>query len=231
MIRLNNIYFSYQADTGNIPIFRDFNFSLSPGERVGLTGPNGSGKTTLLRLIMGLAKLDCGQKPGQEPEADAEPNRGEIRIFGKNCVKESDFEAVRRRIGFVFQDADDQLFCPSVEEDIAFGPLNLGLPPKEARELVHEILETIGLPGYGPRITYNLSGGEKKLVSLGTALAMRPELLILDEPTAGLDERAAARLVQILNELALPCLIVSHDKNFLDETTFIHVKIDRVMQN
>lgn len=222
MIRLTNIYFSYLTDAGTIPVFKNFNFLIGPGDRVGMTGPNGSGKTTLLRLIMGLIKLEPGQESGQEPGLESgqeTANCGEIKIFGKNCLKEADFEKIRRRIGFVFQDADDQLFCPTVEEDIAFGPLNLGFSSKQAREIVREVLATIGLPDYGPRITYNLSGGEKKLVSLGTALAMRPELLILDEPTAGLDEHAEARLVHILNDLALPCLIVSHDKEFLAAVT------------
>lgn len=203
MIRLNGISFSYQSETAKTPIFDDFSFTLSPGDKTGLMGPNGSGKTTLLRLIMGLAK----------------PDRGEILIFGKPRATEADFKEVRRRIGFVFQDADDQLFCPTVEEDIAFGPLNLGFSAKEARETAAEVLEKIGLPGYGQRITYNLSGGEKKLISLGTAIAMRPDMLILDEPTAGLDRHAEERLVQILAELNLPCLIVSHDQNFFAAAT------------
>ncbi len=203
MIRLSNISFSYRSETEEISIFDDFTFTFFPGGKTGLTGPNGSGKTTLLRLIMGLAK----------------PDRGEILIFGKPRVTEVDFKEVRRRIGFVFQDADDQLFCPTVEEDLAFGPLNLGFSAKEVHEIAAEVLEKIGLPGYGQRITYNLSGGEKKLVSLGTAIAMRPDMLILDEPTAGLDRNAEERLVQVLNELNLPCLIVSHDQNFLAATT------------
>ena len=203
MIKLNRINFSYIVNGRDHPIFNGFSFHLAAGERAALTGPNGCGKTTLLRLIMGLSR----------------PASGEIRLFGKDCRTEADFVNARKRIGYVFQDADDQLFCPTVEEDIAFGPLNLGLSSAEARARAKEVLEEIGLPGYGPRISCNLSGGEKKLVALGTALAMRPELLILDEPTAALDQAAAHRLETILKTCGLPCLIVSHDPAFIARTT------------
>lgn len=214
MIELSNITFSYRDDgNGERPIFKEFDFRLRAGERVAVVGANGSGKTTLLRLIMGLER----------------PHAGEIRIFGKQRKLASDFAEVRRRIGYVFQDADDQLFCPTVEEDIAFGPLNLGLSPKQARSRAREVLARIGLPDYGQRVTFNLSGGEKKLISLGTALAMRPELLILDEPTAGLDQFAEQRLESILNECGLPFLIVSHDPDFIDRTTERTVKLEAIL--
>ncbi len=122
-------------------------------------------------------------------------------------------------MGFVFQDADDQLFCPTVADDIAFGPLNLGASREEAGLIVEQILARLRLEGFGPRVTYDLSGGEKKLVSIGTALALNPRLLILDEPTNSLDEKTAARLEDILRETTLPCLIVSHDRGFLGRNT------------
>ena len=202
LIRLTDISFAYKGQGENKSIFRNFNFNFAAEMRMGLVGSNGAGKTTLLRLIMGLLK----------------PDAGFVEIFGKIRENEKDFQEARARIGFVFQDADDQLFCPTVEEDIAFGPLNLGLSADEAKERVAEVLSQIGLSGYGSRVTYALSGGEKKLVSLGTALAMRPQMLILDEPTAGLDEKAVDRVKDILLNSGLPYLIVSHDKEFLEST-------------
>ena len=121
-----------------------------------------------------------------------------MEILGRERTKEADFKDVRAALGFVFQDADDQLFCPTVAEDIAFGPLNLGATQDQARKLVRETLETLGLSGFEDRVTYKLSGGEKKLVSLGTVLAMKPRMLLLDEPTTGLDEETVERIIKVL---------------------------------
>ena len=159
------------------------------------------------------------------------PSDGEIWLFNKLCTEQADFAEARRRIGFVFQDADDQLFCPTVEEDIAFGPLNLGLSPEQARARSREALAEIGLPDYGARVSFNLSGGEKKLVALGTALAMQPELLILDEPTTGLDKEAEDRLEAILKASSLPCLIVSHDIRFISRIASRVVRLEKMEQN
>ena len=150
LISLQNISFAYKTQAKEKQIFTNFNFKLpaltnAKPSRLGLTGKNGAGKTTLLRLIMGLIK----------------PQGGEIKIFNQPCCTEKDFYNARCQIGFVFQDAEDQLFCPSVEEDIAFGPLNLGLSSSQAKQRVAEVLEEIGMPEYGPRVTYTLSGGEK----------------------------------------------------------------------
>ena len=161
--------------------------------------PNGSGKTTLFHLIMGLIK----------------PQAGKISVFGQARREESDFFEVRRAIGFVFQDADDQLFCPTVAEDVAFGPLNLGVGHDEARRIVKETLEKLDLSHLADRVTYKLSGGEKKLVSLATVLAMNPQMLLFDEPTAGLDEDTVDRIVDVLTQSELPYLIISHDSDFL----------------
>jgi cobalt/nickel transport system ATP-binding protein len=168
---------------------------------VGLIAPNGSGKTTLLHLMLGLLK----------------PSAGRIEIFGRPVRDEKDFADIRHRIGLLFQDADDQLFSPTVLEDVAFGPLNLGKPKNEAIRIAQKTLDFLGLNGFENRITFKLSGGEKRLVSLATVLAMEPEILLLDEPVNGLDMETKAKLKDIMSGINLSYLIISHDFDFLDE--------------
>ena len=200
LIELHNISFAYPGSPN--PVFQDFNFQLLPGKHVGLIGPNGCGKTTLLHLIMGLLR----------------PQAGRIFVFGQEVSKEKDFVSVRQKVGLLFQNADDQLFCPTVLEDVAFGPLNQGKPPAEAIRIARETMERLGLEGFEERVTYKLSGGEKKLVSLATVLAMQPQLLLLDEPTTGLDEETRHRLIHILQDLDIAYMIVSHEHDFLEHT-------------
>ncbi len=200
LIALQNLTFSYPG--ASRPVFHDFNFQLLPGKHIGLIGPNGCGKTTLLHLIMGLLK----------------PQAGRIVIFGQEVSTEKDFVEVRQKVGLLFQNADDQLFCPTVLEDVAFGPLNQGKTPAEAIRIARETMARLGLDGFEERVTYKLSGGEKKLVSLAAVLAMQPQLLLLDEPTAGLDEETKHRLVHILQDLGTPYMIVSHEPDFLNHT-------------
>ena len=169
-----------------------------PATRLALLGANGSGKTTLLHLIVGLLR----------------PTAGRIEAFGKVRREEADFHEVRRRAGLLFQEADDQLFCPSVAEDVAFGPLNLGKPRDEVRRIVTHTLQSLGLHDYEHRITYRLSGGEKRLVALATVLAMQPDVLLLDEPTSELDEAASERLIELLSGLPQAMILVSHDRPF-----------------
>jgi cobalt/nickel transport system ATP-binding protein len=200
IISLRGIHFGYP---GGPPILQDLDFDLLPGQRVGLVAPNGSGKTTLFHVIMGLLK----------------PTRGRIALFGRPIAKEADFADVRRRIGLLFQDADDQLFSPTVLEDVAFGPLNLGKSREEAIAVARRTLERLGLSGFEQRVTFRLSGGEKRLVSLATVLAMEPEALLLDEPTTGLDDRTRQTLTHLIGELDLAYVVISHDVRFLSETT------------
>ena len=200
LIELQNITFKYPGAAA--PVFQDFNFKFLPGHQVGLTGPNGAGKTTMLHLIMGLLK----------------PQAGKIFIFGQEVSKEEDFVNVRQQVGLLFQNPDDQLFCPTVLEDVAFGPLNQGKAPAEAIRIAQETMEKLGLQGFGDRVTYKLSGGEKKLVALATVLAMQPKMLLLDEPTAGLDTQTKHRLVHLLQDLHLSYMIVSHEDAFLQHT-------------
>ena len=200
IIKLDGISFSYP---GTLPVLKDLDFILSDGDRIGMIAPNGSGKTTLFHIIMGLLK----------------PTAGRIEIFGQRVAKEEDFIAVRRRIGLLFQDADDQLFSPTVLEDVAFGPLNLGKSKEEAIAISCKTLSYLGLEGFEDRITIRLSGGEKRLVSLATVLAMEPRAMLLDEPSAGLDEATKNRLIDILKNLDISYVIVSHEFDFLSEVT------------
>jgi cobalt/nickel transport system ATP-binding protein len=198
LIVLDNIHFSYPP---NIEVFRGFNFSLKQGERIGIMGANGSGKTTLFYLIMGLIK----------------PQGGRVLIWGKPRKDEEDFREVRRRVGFLFQDPDDQLFMPTVEEDIAFGPLNLGKRPKETQRIVEEICEKLGISDLRKRVTLKLSWGQKRLVSLATILAMRPQVILLDEPTASIDDKIKQRVADYLNSRERELIIASHDREFLNQ--------------
>jgi cobalt/nickel transport system ATP-binding protein len=195
LFRLTGIRFAYEAAR---PVLDGADFELAPGERVAIIGGNGAGKTTLLHLMVGLLK----------------PQAGEVLAFGRMRQAEHDFRDVRARAGLLFQDPDDQLFCPTVAEDVAFGPLNLGKSRAEAREIVARTLDQLGLGGLADRVTHKLSGGEKRLVTLATVLAMDPEVLLLDEPTNALDEEAAARLVAVLSGLPQAMVIVSHDRAF-----------------
>lgn len=195
LVKLERVTFRY----GERTVLDQCDLAISPAERIGLVGANGSGKTTLLGLIVGLRR----------------PALGRVIVFGKPREREADFRAVRGRVGLLFQDSDDQLFCPTVAEDVAFGPFNLGKSRREVEEIVARTLAELGLEGYAHRVTYRLSGGEKRLVALATVLAMEPEVLLLDEPTAGLDETAAERVTGILAGLPQAMLIVSHDHPFL----------------
>lgn len=152
---LEHISFTYP---GGRQVFRDMDFALYPDRKIGLYGPNGSGKTTFFRLIMGLAA----------------PQEGRILFHGRPLETEKDFRELRCKVGLVLQHAEDQLFCPTVLEDVAFGPLNLGCTQDEARDRAASTLERLGLAGFENRLTHRLSGGEKKLVSLATVLVMEP---------------------------------------------------------
>jgi len=200
LFELRKVTYAYP---GREPVLRELDFAFAGTEQIGLIGPNGSGKTTLARLVLGLAR----------------PGSGQVLHHGQPLERDRDFAPIRREVGLLFQSADDQLFYPSVLEDVAFGPLNLGLAPDAAVQRARETLERLGLAGFEQRITYKLSGGEKKLVSLAAVLAMQPRALLLDEPTNALDTATRARLIAILNELGIPRIIISHDFDFLAQTT------------
>jgi len=196
LITLQDIGFGYP----NHPVLSGVNFHLHPGERVALLGENGAGKTTLLQLMVGLHK----------------PTSGQVIAFGRKRHSEQDFHEVRTRAGLLFQDADDQLFCPTVLEDVIFGPRNLGMTAAEAEAIAKQVLASLGLSQYADRITHKLSGGEKRMISLATVLAMQPQVLLMDEPTNGLDEKAEQRLLEHLESLPQAMVFVSHDRRLVE---------------
>ena len=200
IINLQDVSFSYP---GGKTVLDHLNFEFYRGDRVGLVAPNGSGKTTFFHLVMGLNL----------------PTSGSIELFGNKLTHAKDFEEARQRIGFLFQDPDDQLFSPTVLEDVAFGPLNLGKSKKEAIDIARRTLADLGLEGFEDRITFKLSGGEKRLVSLATVLSMEPEVLLLDEPLNALDVETSKKIAEIISNLDLSYIIISHDVDFALYTT------------
>jgi cobalt/nickel transport system ATP-binding protein len=196
LFELSGISFAYPGHKNMVLDGADL--SLESGDRLCLTGANGAGKSTMLQIMVGLLK----------------PQAGKIIAFGKEPKSEDDFREVRCRAGYVFQDPDDQLFCPTVLEDVAFGPLNMGKSKQEAAEIVDRVLSRLRLQAFRDRVTYKLSGGERRLVSLATVLAMEPEVLLLDEPTNALDEPTTERLIEILLSLPQAMVIISHDPHF-----------------
>ena len=207
ILGLENIHF---AHAGRPPICSGLCLNLHSGEQIGLFGPNGSGKTTLLRLIMGLEK----------------PQKGRILLHGLPVADAKTLHRLRCSIGFVLQNSEDQLFSPTVLEDVAFGPLNIGLNRQEARDRAMETLESMGISSLADRQTHRLSGGEKKMVSIATVLSMRPEALFLDEPTSFLDDEAKNRIIATLQGQSTARIVVSHDRHFLEQTasTFLRIR-------
>ncbi len=197
-----SVLFALDAVTvsrGGRRILDGVSVTLEAGERLAVVGANGAGKTTLMRTLIGLEQAQSGS----------------LTAFGKARRCERDFREVRAKAGYLFQDPDDQLFCPTVVDDVAFGPLNLGASQREAGALARATLARFELGHLADRITHRLSGGEKRLVSLAAVLAMAPEVLLLDEPTNALDEVHHARLLAILAALPTAMVIVSHERAFL----------------
>lgn len=187
----DKVSFSYEQQH---KVLDELKFSIERGESVGLIGSNGAGKSTILKLLVGLFS----------------PESGQIRIDGLTVEKQN-LAAVRKKAGFVFQDADSQLFMPTVYEDIAFGPENYGLQGDALKQKVNQVMEALGIESLSGRRTTRLSGGEKKMVSIATALALEPEMLIFDEPSIALDPGNRRKLIGILQQLPMARLIATHD--------------------
>ena len=184
---------------GGEPALRGVSFAIEAGECVALIGPNGAGKSTLLLHLNGTL-----------PDHPAQRGRGTVRVEGR-LVTRDDAAWVRRRVGVLFQDSDDQLFCPTVGEDVAYGPEQLGLARAEVAQRVARALVQVGLAGFEGRVPQRLSGGEKKRACLAGLLAYEPSLLVMDEPSAGLDPRGRRQFIEILSSLPATRLIATHD--------------------
>ncbi len=188
---------SYTYPDGQ-PALRDVSFSVDEGETLAIIGPNGAGKSTLLLHLVGLLPATAGS----------------IEVLGMPLKRDS-LKQIRRAVGLVFQDPDDQLFCPTVFDDVAFGPLNLGLPPAEVRQVAEEALKMVGMAEGAKRTSHHLSLGERKRIALACVLAVSPSLLVLDEPSANLDPGGKWELAELLKRLSAPKIIVTHDLEFV----------------
>jgi len=195
VLKLENVSFAY--DNGH-EVLKEISLSIKEGEQVALIGANGVGKSTLLKLFVGLLS----------------PQSGRVSVSGLS-VEKANLVAVRRAAGYVFQDAESQLFLANVWEDVAFGPRNEGLVGEDLRHRVDEALASVGLTSLAAEHVYRLSGGQKRLASIATVLALRPDSLLLDEPTLALDPRNRRAVIRALS--ALPCakLIATHDLDFV----------------
>jgi energy-coupling factor transporter ATP-binding protein EcfA2 len=193
---------AYRYPDGTVAL-REVGFQIAPGECVGLLGPNGSGKSTLLLHLNGILP----DKPG---------TTGTVSVRGE-LITTANLEAIRRQVGLMFQDPDDQLFCATVEEDVAFGPGQLGLSKQVVGERVRHALAQVGLTGYERRTPYHLSQGEKRRACLAGVLACEPSVLVLDEPTSGLDPRGRREFMALLREVPATKLIATHDLEMVVE--------------
>lgn len=188
---------------------RNVSLEIKQCEKVALVGPNGAGKSTLMLQLNGVYQ-----------------GSGEIHIMGQP-LEEKNLPLIRARIGMVFQNPDDQLFSPTVFEDVAFGPLHMGYPEDEVRARVSEALEQVGMADYARRLSYHLSLGEKKRIAIATVLSMRPDILVFDEPTSGLDPRSRRSLIELLDEMKLTMLVSTHDMRLVEELFPRMVIMDR----
>ncbi len=199
-LEVNDLRFSYP---GGKEALRGLSFSIGEGESVGLIGPNGAGKSTLLLHLNGLL-----------PDVLTVP--ANIKVHGIPLQPDT-IHALRKRIGLLFQDPDDQLFCPTVFEDVSFGPVQLGVTGAALEELVLGALKTVGLEDVGSRAPHHLSGGERRRVCLAGVLACKPDVLVLDEPTSDLDPKGKRELKALLRTLPATKLIATHDLELVVE--------------
>jgi cobalt/nickel transport system ATP-binding protein len=206
VIEVRDLHFQYEDGTKALD---GVSFTLHAGETVALFGANGSGKTTFVLQLNGILR-----------------GQGSVAVCGLPVTKDN-LVSVRSKIGMVFQDSDEQLFMPTVLEDVAFGPLNQGLRPEEAIARAQSALEQAGVEYAAAKAPYHLSAGEKRRVALAGVLAMRPEILVLDEPTTFLDPPAQRNLLHLLQELPQAKLIVTHDTRFAGEIAQRAVFFDR----
>jgi len=196
MIRVQNLSFAYPDGRRALS---GIDLEVRAGEKVAVVGPNGAGKSTLFLHLNGILR-----------------GQGRVEVGGL-AVGERTLRQVRARVGLVFQDPDDQLFSPTVFEDVAFGPLHMGLPPAEVHRRVDRALAAVGMAGYERHMPHHLSIGERKRIAIATVLAMEPQVLVLDEPSSGLDPRARRNLIRLLRDLPMTMLVASHDMRLVWE--------------
>jgi cobalt/nickel transport system ATP-binding protein len=206
-IQVEDLTFAYP---GGLTALHQIRLEVQAGESVGLVGPNGAGKTTLFLCLGGVLAIQAGV----------------VRVAGLDPANRGESSQLPARVGIVFQNSDDQLFNTTVFDDVAFGPLNLGLSADEVRRRVAEALEQVGLTGLEQRVPFHLSGGEKRRAALAGVLAMRPEVLLLDEPSMFLDPRGRRDLIGLINSLSVTKIIASHDLELILDTCRRAVVLD-----
>ncbi|MBI2806853.1 MAG: ABC transporter ATP-binding protein [Planctomycetes bacterium] len=207
-IVINHLDFTYPDGKQAL---RAVQCQVAQGESIGLVGPNGAGKTTLFLCLAGVLNAASGS----------------LRVAGLDPRIPAERKQLPARVGIIFQNSDDQLFSTTVGDDVAFGPLNLGLPTNEVRGRVAEALTHVGLAGFDARVPFHLSGGEKRRAAIAGVLAMRPEILLLDEPSMFLDPRGRRELIHLLNGLAVTKVIASHDLKLILDTCRRVIVLDR----
>jgi len=190
VVKIENLSYSYPD--GNVAL-KNVNLNVKSGETLGIVGPNGAGKSTLLLHLNGILR-----------------GKGYIRVLNI-ALNDKNLKAIRSKVGMVFQDPDNQLFMPTVFEDIAFGPMNMGLSKDEVKAAVKKALEKVDMLDSMERISHHLSFGEKKRIAIATVLSMNPEILVLDEPTSNLDPKHRRNLINLLKELKITKIIATHD--------------------
>ena len=196
VLSVHDLHFSYHD---HHTALRGVSFTLCKGDKVALVGPNGAGKSTLMLHLNGILT-----------------GRGDVTVGDKHIARDN-LPAIRAMVGLVFQNPDDQLFSPTVFEDVAFGPLHMGLARDEVEARVISALQAVRMSGFRDRLSHHLSVGEKKRIAIATVLSMNPQILVLDEPSAGLDPRARRTLINLLRELPITMLVSTHDMKLVEE--------------
>lgn len=200
VLSLHNLSFSYEEHAAG-RVLQELDLTIAPGQRVGLVGCNGVGKSTLLKLLVGILPMQ----------------QGTLEVAGLPMDRKN-LAAIRKKVGYIFQDSDSQLFMPTVADDVAFAPRNYGYPPAEVEARTRRALAQVHLENCADRPVYRLSGGQKKLASIAGILTLDPALILMDEPSAALDPKNRRNLIHILTELPCAMLIASHDLDFIYDT-------------
>lgn len=197
MIEFQNVSFSYEKDS---PVLKKLDFTIDKGESVGLIGANGAGKSTIMKLMLGILT-----------------GEGRISVDGM-LVNRPNLPQIRKKVGYVLQDSDNQMFMPTVYEDMIFGPRNYGLSKEQAEQKVDEVLESLGMEEMKYRHNHKISGGEKRMAAIATTLAMEPEIILMDEPSTALDACNRRTVIRTINRLTQTKLIASHDLDMIMNT-------------